>query len=74
MAADSGADERAEVLVAELAALGLECSVVGRDGLAIIRTAPPVARMLADPVLRRRIVALAREHGFTHIAVAIGEG
>jgi hypothetical protein len=64
----------AEGLIAELTALGLECAVEGRDGLAIIRTAPPVARLLADPDLRRRIVALARAHGFTHIAVAIGEG
>jgi hypothetical protein len=72
--ADPGADNRAEGLIAELGVLGLECSVEGRGGLAVIRAEPRVARQLADPLLRRRILALARGHGFTHIAVAIGDG
>lgn len=58
-------------LIAEaLRPLGLDCDVERRETLAVLvpRGCLP---SLADRSLRERIVALAREHGFTHVAVEL---
>jgi hypothetical protein len=63
-------------LEAALASVGLVCAVEGRGRLALLiprRDAATQAR-LADPALRRRALALAAEHGFTHAAVELRDG
>jgi hypothetical protein len=52
-----------------LADRGLPFRVESRSGLAVlIADAATVARM-TDAELRRTALALAREHGFTHVAI-----
>jgi hypothetical protein len=53
--------------------LGIRCTVEGRDALAV---AIPAAdeRGFEDGDLRARAVALARAHGFSHLAVELGGG
>lgn len=60
----------AALLATALRAAGVPCDVESWDGLAVIRleTGPSC---LGDDHLRRRILALAREHGFTHAAVEL---
>lgn len=75
-AATDGRD-RAGALAAALAALGLAASVEADGALASIALArwsgPPDAPIL-DASLRRAIVAAARAHGFTHVALEIADG
>jgi hypothetical protein len=58
----------ADLLEAALRATGMVARVEARGGLAIV-IADPAA--FADPTLRERAAALAREHGFTHVAVEL---
>ena len=58
-------------LAGALRALGLPCEVEGRAGLALVTTAPEHAAGLAAADTRRTMLALAREHGFTHLAVEL---
>ena len=59
------------VLEGALAERGLVCRVESRAGLAVlIADAATVAR-LGDAELRRAALALAREHGFTHVAIEL---
>jgi hypothetical protein len=51
-----------------LAALGIPCVVEADNRLAVLR-ALPGSPSFADDALRLRIVALATEHGFSHVAV-----
>ena len=54
-----------------LAERGLVCRVESRFGLAVlIANAATVAR-LGDTEVRRSALALAREHGFTHVAIEL---
>lgn len=54
-----------------LAERGLVVKVEGRFGLAVlIADAATVAR-LGDAELRRTALALAREHGFSHVAIEL---
>jgi hypothetical protein len=50
--------------------MGLRCSVEAWDALAV---AIPEAdeRAFENPEVRRRAIALAREHGFAHLAVEL---
>jgi hypothetical protein len=53
-----------------LRAAGVPCAVETWDKLALITvTAPEFS--FADEALRRRVLALSREHGFTHAAVEL---
>lgn len=56
----------AEALRAALQAAGIDSTVEARDRLAIVTAAPGA---FTDPAARERAIALAREHGFTHVAV-----
>ena len=59
-----------------LGALGIRGRIEARDGLAVL-VAPDALAPLADAALRRRAAAVAREHGFTHLALELpdeGEG
>lgn len=54
-----------------LAERGLPCKVEPRAGLAVLVAGHATMTALADPEVRRGALALAREHGFTHVAVEL---
>ena len=61
----------ASALAAAIAELGLECDIEARGGLVLfLPTAGSVAK-LAEEETRRAALALAREHGFTHVAIEL---
>jgi hypothetical protein len=62
----------AEALRQALAALGIRGVVEARGALAILSIDDDAAP-LRDPELRARAVALASEHGFTHLALEVKE-
>lgn len=54
-----------------LAERGLVCKVESRFGLAVlVADAENVAR-LGDAAIRREAVELAKQHGFTHVAIEL---
>ena len=57
-------------LATALGALGIACVVEARAGLAVIKVAGAAAH-LASTSLRRDVLALGRQHGFTHVAVEL---
>ena len=62
----------AAALEKALVSLGLPCGVEAEQRLAILR--PKVqASSFAQPAVRARIVALALEHGFTHVALDLAD-
>ena len=61
-----------EALEQALHAAGVQCRVEAWDALAVAVPAPG-DRRLEDPQLRRRAVAIAREHGFSHLALELVE-
>lgn len=61
-------------LTQALAALGLPARVEIRARLAVIHPVDADQHRLGDLALRRRIVAVGRAMGFTHVALAVGEG
>jgi hypothetical protein len=62
----------AEALRRALDALAIDADVEARDRLALLRPADPEsARRIAAE--RGRVAILAGEHGFTHVAVELGE-
>ena len=59
-------------LARALAALGFPCGVEARAALALLSMrADDAARLAASPD-RASALALAKEHGFTHVAVEVG--
>ena len=58
-------------LAAAVAALGIQCSLEARGGLALLMPAPASVERLQDPDTRRAVLALAREHGFTHVGIEL---
>jgi hypothetical protein len=60
----------AVALATALGAIGIACVVEARAGLAVIRVAAGAAH-LASTSLRRDVLALGRQHGFTHVAVEL---
>ena len=61
----------ASALAAAIAELGLQCALEARGGLALLLPVPESVAMLQQPETRRAVLALAREHGFTHVAVEL---
>ena len=62
----------AAALETALASLGLPCTVEAEQRLAVLR--PKVDGSSFSPTaLRARIVALALEHGFTHVALDLAD-
>ena len=57
--------------VRALAERGLVCRVEPRAGLAVLIADRATVTALADLEVRRATIALAREHGFTHVAVEL---
>ena len=65
------ARRRADQLAASLTAMGVPCRVEPRAALAVLMVESGVAQRLADGERRRAALALAREQGFTHLAVEL---
>jgi hypothetical protein len=65
--------QRAEQLAAVLAAMGLPVEVEQRATLAVIVASQLATTRLVDAALRRTVLAAAREHGFTHVALELGD-
>jgi hypothetical protein len=61
----------ATALAAAIAALGVQCSLEARGGLALLTPVPESIEKLQAPETRRTVLALAREHGFTHVAIEL---
>lgn len=61
--------DAALALERELRQAGIAAFVEPRDRLALLLGADAAA--LAEPSLRERVVALARAHGFTNVAVEL---
>ena len=57
-------------LEAALLARGIVCRVEQRERLAVIVPQGAVP-WLEDPAVRREVLALVREHGFTHLALEL---
>jgi hypothetical protein len=62
----------ATALAAALRDAGITCQVEARAALALIVASTADATRLAADDLRRQVLTLAREHGFTHVAVELG--
>ncbi len=61
----------AHALGAALSTLGLRCAVESRAGLAVIAADASHVAALGRLESRREVLALARQHGFTHVAVEL---
>ena len=57
--------------VRALAERGLPCRVEPRAGLAVLIADRETMAALSDLEVRRATLTLAREHGFTHVAVEL---
>lgn len=69
----SAVESPGAVFAAALAAAGVRATVEVRARLAVLHLADGSSGALGDVMLRRRVVALGRTAGFTHVAVAVGE-
>jgi hypothetical protein len=61
----------ASSLAAAIAELGVRCALEARGGLALLLPVPESVALLQEPQTRRTVLALAREHGFTHVAIEL---
>lgn len=61
----------AVALAAAIAELGIDCALEVRGGLALLLPTPEGVAALQVDESRRAVVALAREHGFTHVAIEL---
>jgi hypothetical protein len=61
----------ATALTSAIAELGVRCSLEERGGLALLLPATGSVEMLQSPETRRVVLALARQHGFTHVAIEL---
>ena len=63
----------ADALRRALGSLAIDADVEPRERLAVLRPADPAAarRIAAE---RARVVAIAAEHGFSHVAIELAEG
>lgn len=62
---------RAAALARSLECAHMSCMVEARAGLALIVCDEAQQGRLASPDARRAVLALAKQHGFTHIAVEL---
>jgi hypothetical protein len=61
----------ASALALEIAALGVRCALEARGGLALLLPETGSVEMLQSSDTRRAVLALARQHGFTHVAIEL---
>jgi hypothetical protein len=66
-----GTGRNATALAGAIAELGLSCDVEARGGLVLLLPAPEVVAKLAEDGTRRAALSLARQHGFTHVAIEL---
>ena len=69
--ADSDARKKADRLVATLVGMSVPAGVEPRGTLAVLRVSANVMARLAEPAVRREVLALAKAEGFTHVAVEL---
>ena len=62
---------KARALAEAIAALGLECDVEARGGLALLLPSAGSVAKLAEEETRRAALALAKQHGFTHVGIEL---
>ena len=58
-------------LAAAIAKLGIDCALEVRGGLALLLPTPEGVAALQADENRRAVLSLAREHGFTHVAIEL---
>ena len=58
-------------LATAIAELGIDCALEARGGLALLMPTPEGAAALQVDESRRAVLALAKEHGFTHVAIEL---
>ena len=58
-------------LEGQLTERGIPCRVETRAGLAVLSVTAEVLTRLGDAEVRRMALALAREHGYTHVAIEL---
>jgi hypothetical protein len=61
----------AAALAVAIAELGVQCSLEVRGGLALLLPVQESVPTLQLPDTRRAVLALARAHGFTHVAIEL---
>jgi hypothetical protein len=61
----------ATALAAAIAQLGVQCSLEARGGLVLLLPVKASVEALQSPDTRRAVLALCREHGFTHVGVEL---
>jgi hypothetical protein len=61
----------ATAFAAAIAELGLECDIEARGGLVLLLPAAGSVAKLAEEETRRAALALARQHGFTHVGIEL---
>jgi len=61
----------AVALAAAVAELGIDCALEARGGLALLLPTPEGVAALQVDESRRAVLALAKEHGFTHVAIEL---
>lgn len=62
---------KAAALATAIAKLGVECALEVRGGLALLLPTPEGAAALQRDESRRAVLALTKEHGFTHVAIEL---
>ena len=74
-AGSAGPEASADALGCALAGLGVRVTVQARGRAAFLRALDDgTAALLRDAALRRRVVALGRTLGFTHVALVLEDG
>jgi hypothetical protein len=61
----------ASALASAIAALGLSCAIEARGKLVLLLPALESVAKLAEEETRKAALALARQHGFTHVAIEL---
>jgi len=59
----------AAALAVAISQLGVECVLEARGGLVLLLPVATSVEKLQDQNTRRAVLALARQHGFTHVAL-----
>ena len=73
--ADSPSPDRARALANALAHLGVACRVEARGRAAFLVPEAGVSpNCFEDVSTRQTVMAVGRDHGFSHVAVMLGEG
>jgi len=62
---------KAAALATAIAKLGVDCALEVRGGLALLLPTPEGVTTLQGDETRRAVLALAKEHGFTHVAIEL---